>query len=650
MASFLSTRTRKATNKANSRALSLLFPSLVLILISLVSAVRGEFIVETHSLEITEPKEIRGKYDSAIANFGVPQYGGTLQGVVVHPKGNSDFCRKFSEKEYFKKGAGIRPTIVLVDRGNCYFSQKVWYAQLAGASSVLVADTEDESLITMEAPIDDEETDKYVNQITIPSALVEKSTGDKMKRAAAAGSMVLASLDWRDTLPHPDDRVEYEVWSTSNDRCGPKCAAQSEFLRSFKGPAMILEQGGYTLFSPHYITWYCPPEERDSVPCKNQCINNGRYCAPDPENDFESGYDGKDVLVENLRQLCVWRWGNATGRPWVWWDYVTDFQKRCSMADKMFNAVCAELVLKSLSIDARHIRDCVGDPMADVDNPVLKAEQEAQVGKNGRSDVTILPSIVINNRQYRGKLDSMGVLKAVCSGFQEATEPPVCLGAEVQTNECEVNNGGCWSGYNVTACKDTFRGRVCECPKDPLTGVNYVGDGYTKCAPAGVGRCSVSHGGCWHKEYRGKTYSACDESTATGTGCKCPPGFSGDGFTCADVDECASDSHVCKCKDCHCSNAFGSFDCSCAGGLVYIRDNDTCINAGVVGRVWLKVLLIVLACMGLIGAVSFTIYKYRLRAYMDSEIRTIMAQYMPLDSQQDGQMRESLIPNGQANV
>lgn len=30
-------------------------------------------------------------------------------------------------------------------------------------------------------------------------------------------------------------------------------------------------------------------------------------------------------------------------------------------------------------MDVRRIQDCIGDPTRDVDNPVLKAEQEAQV-------------------------------------------------------------------------------------------------------------------------------------------------------------------------------------------------------------------------------------------------------------------------------
>ena len=74
----------------------------------------------------------------------------------------------------------------------------------------------------------------------------------------------------------------------------------------------------------------------------------GRYCAPDPEQDFGAGYDGKDVVVENLRQLCVHRVANESGRPWTWWDYVMDYKIRCSMKEKKYSKTCAEDVVTAL--------------------------------------------------------------------------------------------------------------------------------------------------------------------------------------------------------------------------------------------------------------------------------------------------------------
>ncbi len=387
------------------------------------SAVYGSFVVEESSLTVTSPQSLKGTYQSAIGNFGVPQYGGTLAGSVRYSKDKPKACDPFVDPSSFKPSTsqGGRPVIALVDRGglphflvahllvfffccgfflgflffslrfffvgvlpdqnpelgcfffwgqfvcgcffhtriqngfllflaDCYFAKKVYNAQQAGAAAVLVADDRDESLLTMDSPEDDSNAAQYLDNITIPSALITKELGDKVKSSLEQqGEMVNINLDWRESLPHPDERVEYEFWTNSNDECGPKCNDQIEFVKSFKGVAQILEQGGYTLFTPHYITWYCPKAFVDSKQCKAQCINKGRYCAPDPEQDFNVGYDGKQVVMENLRQLCVFDVAtNKLNKPWVWWDYVTDFQIRCPMKDKKYGPECAEQVLTSL--------------------------------------------------------------------------------------------------------------------------------------------------------------------------------------------------------------------------------------------------------------------------------------------------------------
>lgn len=595
----------------------------------------ARFVVEKNSLTVSSPDSLKGTYDSAIGNFGVPDYGGTLAGTVVYPKENSNSCNDFGSPDKFRSHGGSLPMIVVVDRGGCYFALKVWNAQNAGAAAVLVADDKEEPLITMDSPTEDESAAQYLQNITIPSALIEKSFGDELKKAVGGGEMVNCKLDWRESVPHPDDRVEYEFWTNSNDECGPKCNAQIDFVKSFKGAAQLLERGGYTLFTPHYITWYCPEAFITSRQCKSQCINQGRYCAPDPEQDFNEGYDGKDVVVENLRQLCVHKVANETlGRPWVWWDYVTDFQIRCPMSEKKYNQECAEQVITGLGLDVKKVQECMGDSEADSDNAILRGEQEAQIGQGKRGDVTMLPTLIINNVQYRGKLDKGAVLKAICAGFEEKTEPAVCLTSDMETNECLTNNGGCWQNLkaNLTACKDTFRGRVCECPL--VDGVQFQGDGYTSCQASGQGRCKIQNGGCWQEMRDGKTFSACSDSKPTG--CECPQGFQGDGINkCEDIDEC-KEKIACQCSECSCKDTWGGYECECQGGLLYMKENDACISKKAsTSRVGWIVSMIVLLGLATVAAGSYLVYKYRLRSYMDSEIRAIMAQYMPLDSQNE---------------
>ncbi|KAG0471546.1 hypothetical protein HPP92_016092 [Vanilla planifolia] len=508
-----------------------------------LSSVSGRFIVEKSSVRVLRPAHIRGTHEGAIANFGVPKYGGMLRGVVLYPEKGSTGCISFDEI-HFKSRSG-RPVILLLDRGDCYFALKAWNAQNAGAAAVLIADNIDEPLITMDTP-DESRDEGFVEKIVIPSALINREFGEALKIAVNGSEEVVVRLDWR-SLCH------------------------------------ILMRGKQ---------------------CLSQCINHGRYCAPDPEQDFSIGYEGKDVVLENLRQLCVHRVSNENyNRSWVWWDYVTDFHVRCSMKEKKYSKECAEDVIKSLGIPLHEVKECMGDPEADVDNLVLKKEQELQVGHGTRGDVTILPTMVINNVQYR----------------------------DIETNECLERNGGCWQnlGLNVTACKDTFRGRICECPT--VQGIQYKGDGYVFCKAVGPGRCSVDNGGCWSETRNGQTYSACLEYKLSE--CRCPFGFNGDGQKCEDTDEC-KEKLACQCDGCSCKNTWGGYDCKCKGNLVYIKGEDICIDKNVSRFGWLLSLL-VLSCVVGAGIAGYIFYKYRLRSYMDSEIMAIMSQYMPLDNHQN---------------
>ena len=60
---------------------------------------------------------------------------------------------------------------------------------------------------------------------------------------AAAGAALSVELDWTESIVHPDARVEWGAWLSTNDG-GQACSAQKAFLQSFRDTAESLEKVG----------------------------------------------------------------------------------------------------------------------------------------------------------------------------------------------------------------------------------------------------------------------------------------------------------------------------------------------------------------------------------------------------------------------
>jgi len=90
---------------------------LLLLMFLFVRPAWGGFVVEQNALTVTSPDKLKGTYESAIGNFGVPQYGGTLSGTLKYPPVNRNACDKFSTPTFHAE-PGARPFFALVDRGS----------------------------------------------------------------------------------------------------------------------------------------------------------------------------------------------------------------------------------------------------------------------------------------------------------------------------------------------------------------------------------------------------------------------------------------------------------------------------------------------------------------------------------------------------
>lgn len=222
--------------------------------------------------------------------------------------------------------------------------------------------------------------------------------------------------------------------------CGPTCDRLKWFVDDMTETASSLEAGGYTNFTPHFLSYECKSADKNSPECESQCIYKGRYCAPDPGEGATWGvaWKGHEVATENLRQLCVFRRAQAKGVPWLWWAYAAGVVDSCSSAaGNNFKEACFFGVMERLGFtkgDRDAVSACVGDVSADRVNPVMEEERRAQADADGvrGGEVVLLPTVVVNGKEYRGRLDSGSILKALCAGFAEGAEPPICLGGFIE--------------------------------------------------------------------------------------------------------------------------------------------------------------------------------------------------------------------------
>lgn len=334
----------------------------------------------------------------------------------------------------------------MVDRGTCSFVQKARNAQHAGAAGLIIADNiclcndvkclnstmaensngndnddADQKFVQCEQNEPIMADDGSGGDVTIPAFLMFKVDADKVKKELTIrNTVVQLEMSWN--MPTPDSTVEYELWTV------PSEGISKTFQVDWKDIAKALK--GKARFTPHQYIYdgvknRCHGSDGKNL-CLNLCTNNGRYCATDPDNDLEHGISGADVVTEALRRICVWKYyGQEDGVGSPYWEYMTEFLKRCDSDDFFANQDCINDVYKNAKIDGKRIENCMEDS-GGVKDDVVNTLLDREIDSAGRRGVVVLPTMFVNTVALRGALATTTVFGAVCAGFHEGTTPSIC--------------------------------------------------------------------------------------------------------------------------------------------------------------------------------------------------------------------------------
>eukprot|EP00808_Paulinella_micropora_P010849 g70477.t1 len=405
------------------------------------------------NLTVVQPESLKNQFPGGSvtmrpALFGVVPYGRSIVGTVVYATpGDRSGCAPLP---WMANWDNINtPLIMLIDRGECMFVTKVRHAQEAGAQAAVIVDNVDESSLPYMAD------DGTGNDITIPSMLVYKRDGAKIKTELQQNKTVVLRMAW-DVPIDNDGTVNWKLWTS------PWEPMTRDFKGTFKNAVQKLGSRANFTANFYIIDGSRNGCTRSADHCGNTCTNEGRYCYTDPDSDTSLGLSGRQVVAESLRQICLFEETRKRSDLTLWWEYAGMQQEFC---DNEWDDTCTREIL----VDLRG--QTLGNALADAVQACVTASGGLTTGPNTKLDAEIrkasvdgiiwLSTVIANNVQYRGgftcqtpmDITTCGVLDFLCAAYKPEDKPCACdsnpgCGLCIVRDECAV----CGGGGRVDAC------------------------------------------------------------------------------------------------------------------------------------------------------------------------------------------------------
>lgn len=558
-----------------------------------------------------------------------------------------------------------RPAVHQAQCASATITGACWYCSTTNSyySTECVGSQETQAYCVAETLLPFMADDGDAGDIQIPSFLVSDYYGQLLRNAAINGKAATppvpttVRMGW--DIKHTDV-VDYELWTSCEDSNG------AEFKRDFQETALKLID--VAAFTPHYYIYDGKALRcNDFYDCGTQCVKTqGLYCGPDPDGDLDNGVTGADVVMENLRQLCIWQiLSTAAAKPdadkagtMKWWCYVNDFGDTCfnskeAMVSSSAFATCAKDTMARHDIDAAAVQTCMdGSFRQDGSNVILADEIQARQDYN----VLKLPEVVVNGQVLRGQTSygatlELNVAQTICNAFNEP--PAACEGILEATSTVAATGKGkvkftttlSYTGSSaaspllVSHVSDKMRERMRSvvslklgvAPQNVDVGTP-AGTANAVTVPVNVDGLTCS-GGAEDKTATSKLQAKVQDCEAEATSGSEVAGeaehlisLSFHVFDGSDNKQVVAKISGVAEDESACPAASGSGSASGGGGT---DGNPGGVGSGVV-------VLIAILVSGVVFTVAFFVYRHFARKQMRNEVRSILAEYMPLDDDAAG--------------
>ena len=330
------------------------------------------------------------------------------------------------------------PFMLLVERGDCTFVRKVRNAQQLGAAAVLIGDTEN-NFIQNHTNMDERlrlPDDGSGHDISIPSVMISKNEYHAIHQIINNKKnftgVVVSEIAWH--TPKFDNKVEMDLWYSPIDTHTKEFIASnfSSIARAFDlndksdestwdNKLNLLRFKERPVLLDGKALGCIGNEDAPDEPCYKLCTNGGRYCHVSHRHT-----DGKDIVVEALRRLCITK---HYKHPKVYWDYIDQFSNLCWDSDYFANEKCVKDAYLHSNIDNTIIDACIADsgsPEKDEENTLLQHSLDMQMYHGIHQSPFVTINHDVSQMVSWNGLNNEAVLRALCETFSYGEKPHVC--------------------------------------------------------------------------------------------------------------------------------------------------------------------------------------------------------------------------------
>ncbi len=317
--------------------------------------------------------------------------------------------------------------ILLAYKGACPIFQKARNAQSAGAAMLVLINDNSQNISEVIL-----EEDVSGSDIKIPVGLISLYNGRILHNYIDTypKNRIMVEINFQPS--NPKKRVELKLFFSSSElRAYQLLSNLTAYLDKYDDQVTLI---------PIYVTHQIPAYDPNNAKRENNCVSKGKYCYFPKETTITQ--DGTQILLESLRQKCMYQKSKKSKKIKYYFDYMDKFYKNClSTPITRFNDKCSKEILDIMGFNIDYLDECVADSFG-VKSLLSSsyADNENYIFKNDYLEIikyklSSFPAVVVDDQPIEGIIKEYKVAVALCDAVK--VKPAFCTflsGTVIESN------------------------------------------------------------------------------------------------------------------------------------------------------------------------------------------------------------------------